>query len=95
MDEGQDADRLAFGVVPRHELVAQLADPSPEVGQVVPPRGARELIRAAAGARADMYEAGHALDDEATVDRVAWLVERLGMQPVPADVLATVDRPDE
>jgi dienelactone hydrolase len=62
---------------------------------VVPPRVARELIRAAAGARADMYEAGHALDDEATADRVAWLVERLGMQPVPADVLATVGLPDE
>jgi cephalosporin-C deacetylase-like acetyl esterase len=62
---------------------------------VVPPRVARELIQAATGARAEMYEAGHALDDQATADRVAWLVERLGMQPVPADVLETVGLPDE
>jgi dienelactone hydrolase len=62
---------------------------------VVPPRVARELIDAAVGARADMYEAGHALDDEATADRVAWLVDRLGMEPVPAAVLETVGLPDE
>ena len=62
---------------------------------VVPPRVARELIDAADADRTDSYEAGHALNDQATADRVGWLVERLRLQPVPGEVLATVGLPDE
>jgi dienelactone hydrolase len=56
---------------------------------------AAELIDAAAGAAVDTYDAAHALDDEATADRVAWLVERLGLEPIPATALAEVGLPDE
>jgi len=62
---------------------------------VVPTEVSAELIVAADGARADLYPAGHALDDDATADRVAWLVERLALQPIGSDVLATVGLPDE
>jgi dienelactone hydrolase len=61
---------------------------------VVPPDIAQELIEAADGARADFYDAGHALDDAATADRVAWLVERLALDEVPAAVLDEVGLPD-
>ena len=35
------------------------------------------------------------LNDDATADRVAWLVERLGLSAVGADVLAEVGLPDQ
>jgi predicted esterase len=61
---------------------------------VVPEAVAQELVDAADGARADFYDAGHALDDAATADRVAWLVERLELDEVPAAVLEEVGLPD-
>ncbi len=62
---------------------------------VVPTSVSQELRDAIPTAKADLYDAGHALDDAATADRVAWLVERLGLQPVGAAVLAEVGLPDE
>jgi fermentation-respiration switch protein FrsA (DUF1100 family) len=61
---------------------------------VVPPDVAQQLIDAAPGARSDFYDAGHALDDEATADRVGWLVERLRLNEVPAAILDEVGLPD-
>ncbi|MDH4333747.1 MAG: hypothetical protein OEW24_00535 [Chloroflexota bacterium] len=40
-------------------------------------------------------DAGHALDAAATADRVAWLVSRLDLEPISAEVLAEVGLPDE
>lgn len=62
---------------------------------VIPTAISQELLDAAPDARADLYDAGHALDDAATADRVAWLVEQLGLQPIAPDVLAEVGLPDE
>ncbi len=62
---------------------------------VVPTDVSAALIDAAVGARSDLYAAGHALNDEATADRVAWLVERLSLTPIGPDVLDTVGLPDE
>ena len=62
---------------------------------VVPPDVARELTDAVPDAKLDMYESGHALDDGATADRAAWLVERLGLTPIPADALDAVGLPDQ
>jgi hypothetical protein len=62
---------------------------------VVPPDVAAELLTAADGAASDVYPAGHALNDDATADRVAWLVERLSLSPIGAKILADVDLPDE
>lgn len=54
-----------------------------------------EWIEAApADLRLDRYEAGHALDAAATADRVAWLTERLGLDTVPAELVADVGLPD-
>lgn len=61
---------------------------------VVPPDVSQELIEAARGARSDLYDAGHALDAEATADRVAWLVERLLLEPIPRAVVDEVGLPD-
>lgn len=62
---------------------------------VVPPQVAAELIDAAEGAKSDTYPAQHALNDQATTDRVAWLVDRLGLEPIGAKILAKVGLPDE
>jgi cephalosporin-C deacetylase-like acetyl esterase len=62
---------------------------------VVPTSVSAELLAAAPLAKADLYDAGHALNAAATADRVAWLVERLGLQPISADVVAGVGLPDE
>jgi dienelactone hydrolase len=62
---------------------------------VVPVDVSAELIGAADGAITDLYPAGHALNDEATVDRVGWLVERLSLDPIGPDELAKVGLPDE
>lgn len=56
---------------------------------------AAELIAAAADARSDLYPAGHALNDEATANRVEWLVQRLSLEPIGPDQLAQVGLPDE
>lgn len=56
---------------------------------------ARAFVNSAPGVSVDFYPAGHALDDAATVDRVAWLAERLDLAAVPAEVLAAVGLPDE
>lgn len=61
---------------------------------VVPVEVSAQLIDAADGARSDLYDAGHALDDAATADRVAWLVERLGLEAIPGSVLDEVGLPD-
>jgi dienelactone hydrolase len=61
---------------------------------VVPEEVSAQLVEAAEGARSDLYDAGHALDDAATADRVAWLVERLGLEPISAAVLDEVGLPD-
>lgn len=62
---------------------------------VVPPDIASELTDAVAAAKLDTYESGHALDDEATADRAAWLVERLGLSPIPDGALDEVGLPDQ
>lgn len=62
---------------------------------VVPTSVSQELLDALPDARADLYDSGHALDDTATADRAAWLVERLGLQAISAEVLAEVGLPDE
>lgn len=66
-----------------------------ETDDVVPPEVASELTDAASGARLDLYDSGHALDDTATADRVAWLVDRLGMEPIPAAAVDGVGLPDQ
>lgn len=62
---------------------------------VVPPDVSADLIDAADGARTDLYPAGHALNDDATSDRVGWLTERLSLSAIGADWLAGVGLPDE
>ena len=62
---------------------------------VVPPDVAQQLVDAAAGARTDWYNSGHALDETATADRVAWLVERLGLSQIGPEVVAEVGLPDQ
>lgn len=61
---------------------------------VVPTDVSAELIDAASGARSDLYDAGHALDEAATADRAGWLVARLGLAPIPAAILDDVGLPD-
>jgi dienelactone hydrolase len=61
---------------------------------VVPADVSAELIEAATGARADLYDAGHALDEAATADRVGWLVERLALAPIPPAIVDEVGLPD-
>lgn len=61
---------------------------------VVPPDVSEQLIEAAPGAAVDLYDAGHALNDEATADRVAWLAERLTLEPISEEILAGVGLPD-
>ena len=53
------------------------------------------VAAAPAGTRIDRYPAGHALDVAAVADRTQWLVERLGLEPIDADTMATVGLPDE
>ena len=62
---------------------------------VVPEDVSAQLIDAAEGAKSDLYPAPHALNDDATADRVNWLVERLGLSPIGLDVLAAVGLPDQ
>ncbi len=62
---------------------------------VVPVPVAQLLLDAAPAAKVDLYDAGHALDDMATADRVAWLVEVLGLGPIDAEIVAGVGLPDE
>jgi cephalosporin-C deacetylase-like acetyl esterase len=50
---------------------------------------------APAGTRIDRYPAGHTLDADAVADRAAWLVERLGLEPISGEALGTVGLPDE
>ncbi len=65
------------------------------VDDVVPPDVAQQLLDAIPAATVSWYDAGHALDDVATADRAAWLVERLGLTPITPETLATVGLPDE
>ena len=62
---------------------------------VVPEDVSAQLIDAADGATSDLYPAPHALNDEATADRVDWLVERLGLNPIGDDALDDVGLPDQ
>lgn len=62
---------------------------------VVPVAVARKLVDVADGATIGWYEADHALDELATADRVAWLVERLELAAIGPDVVAEVGLPDE
>ncbi len=56
----------------------------------------QQLVEALhAGAKASYYTAGHALNADATVDRIAWLIERLDLGLVPASDVAKVGLPDE
>jgi cephalosporin-C deacetylase-like acetyl esterase len=66
-----------------------------KLDDVVPVAVARHLVDAAPGAEVGWYDAGHALDEAATADRVAWLVDRLGLTQISEAVLATVGLPDE
>ena len=62
---------------------------------VVTPDAADAFVAAAPeGTTAQTYVAGHVLDAEATAARIAWLIERLGGEPVSADVVAGVGLPD-
>ena len=40
--------------------------------------------------RMEMYDAGHELNADSRVDRVVWLVERLGLQPVSEEALRAI-----
>ena len=62
---------------------------------VVPEDVSAQLIDAAEGAKSDLYPAPHALNEDATADRASWLVERLGLTPIGADVLTEVGLPDQ
>jgi dienelactone hydrolase len=62
---------------------------------VVPEDVSAQLIEAAQGATSDLYPAPHALNADATADRVAWLVDRLGLSPIGADALSAVGLPDQ
>jgi cephalosporin-C deacetylase-like acetyl esterase len=62
---------------------------------VIPVDVAKQLVDALDGVKADFYPAAHALDDGATAQRVAWLVDRLALTDIGADILATVGLPDE
>lgn len=62
---------------------------------VVTPEAAEAFAAAApAGTTTQTYDAGHVLNAEATADRIAWLIERLGGWPVSADAVAAVGLPD-
>ncbi|HEX5579603.1 MAG TPA: acetylxylan esterase [Candidatus Limnocylindria bacterium] len=62
---------------------------------VVPEDVSVQLIDAAQGAKSDLYPAPHALNDDATADRVRWLVERLGLAPIGDEALGEVGLPDQ
>jgi dienelactone hydrolase len=62
---------------------------------VVPEDVSAQLIDAANGAKSDLYPAPHALNGDATADRINWLVDRLGLSPIGADLLAEVGLPDQ
>lgn len=62
---------------------------------VVPEDVSAQLIDGAEGAKSDLYPAPHALNDDATADRVNWLVERLGLDPIGPDALTEVGLPDQ
>jgi predicted esterase len=63
---------------------------------VIPREVSQQLVEALpAGAQTSYYTAGHALNADATADRIAWLVERLGLGPVPASIVAKIGLPDE
>jgi dienelactone hydrolase len=62
---------------------------------VVPEDVSAQLIEAADGAKTDLYPAPHALNGDATADRVAWLGDRLGLSSIGADILAEVGLPDQ
>jgi hypothetical protein len=62
---------------------------------VVPEEVSAQLIEAADGAKTDLYPAAHALNDQATANRVTWLTERLGLSAIGAEVLSQVGLPDQ
>jgi uncharacterized protein len=63
---------------------------------VIPQEISQQLVEALnPGAKVSYYTAGHALNADATADRIAWLGGRLGLGSVPARVIATVGLPDE
>lgn len=66
-----------------------------KLDDVVPVAVARQLVDAAPGAAIGWYQAGHALDATATADRVAWLADRLALDPIEPAVIAAVGLPDE
>jgi dienelactone hydrolase len=64
--------------------------------EVIPEQVSQQLVRALGGrGRVSYYPANHALNAAATADRVAWLVARLGLRPIPAAAVAEVGLPDE
>jgi dienelactone hydrolase len=64
--------------------------------EVIPEKVSQQLVRALGGrGTVSYYPANHALNAAATADRVAWLVGRLGLRPVPAAAVAEVGLPDE
>ena len=62
---------------------------------VIPTTISQELLDAAPDAKVDLYDAGHDLDESATADRMAWVVDRLALAAIGADVIAGVGLPDE
>jgi hypothetical protein len=40
--------------------------------------------------RMESYDTGHALNAQARIDRVAWLIDRLGLQPVSEEALRSI-----
>lgn len=63
---------------------------------VVPPRVARQLIKAVpVGTTIQRFPAGHELDTEATRARCNWLSDRLGLPRVDSATLSNVGLPDQ
>lgn len=64
--------------------------------EVIPETVSHQLVDALGDrAKVTYYPANHALNTAATTDRVAWLVQRLGLEPVSPAVVAAVGLPDE
>jgi cephalosporin-C deacetylase-like acetyl esterase len=100
---GEEAWQAYLDAMAPFDAMAEIANVDParlylQYGtrdDVVPPDVAQQLVDAVPGAKVDWYESGHALDASATADRVAWLVDRLGLAEIGPEVVAEVGLPDQ